>query len=59
MSENMLIFYIILHDFEGDIPKYFPRGDKENPGVLCHPMPKADGDITLQGFPVTEGKIFW
>ena len=31
----------------------------ESPGVLCRPMPKAEGDITLQGFPVTEGQIFW
>ena len=35
----------ILHDFDGDIPEYFPRGDR-----------KTEGDITLQGFPVTEGK---
>jgi hypothetical protein len=48
----------ILHDFEGDIPEYFPRGDRK--ALECyHPMPKAEDDITLQGFPVTEGKIFW
>lgn len=28
----------------------------ENPGVLCRPMPKAEGDITLKGFPVTGDK---
>jgi hypothetical protein len=22
-------------------------------------MPNAEGEITLQGFPVTKGKIFW
>ena len=31
----------------------------ESPGVFCHQMPKAEGDITRQGFRVTEGLIFW
>ena len=31
----------------------------ESPGALCHPMPKASGDVTRQGFRVAEGLIFW
>ena len=31
----------------------------ESPGALCHPMSTAEGDITRQGFRVTEGLIFW
>ena len=30
-----------------------------SPGVLCHPLPSASGDITRQGFRVTSGLIFW
>ena len=54
------------------IPEYQPLGDMkalarcvtrcrrhESPGALCHPMPKASGDITRQGFRVTLGLIFW
>ena len=31
----------------------------ESPCAFCHPMPKAEGDITRQGFHVTEVAIFW
>ena len=63
-------FIHMSHGFEGDISEYQPLGDKkswhvmsldadESPGGLCHPMPKAEGDVTHQGFRVTEGLIFW
>ena len=52
----------ISHGFEGDIPEYQPRGDTKALAryvTLCHPMPKAEGDITCQGLSVIEGQIFW
>jgi hypothetical protein len=40
------------------------RCQHQRPGVLLpdadrKAQEKAEGDITFQGFPVTEGKIFW
>lgn len=33
-----------MHGFEGDTPKYLPRGDRKALGsyIVCHPMPKVD-----------------
>ena len=40
-------------------PLHIMSPDAESPGMLCHPIPKAEGDITHQGFCVIEGLIFW
>lgn len=55
-----IIHIHVLHGFDGDIhvPLYFPRGDIK-PWNLCCPMPKAEGDITFQGFPFTEEQILY
>ena len=59
----------ISNGFKGDIPKYQPLGDtkalaryvtlcrNESPGALCHSLPKAEGDITNQGFRVTMSQL--
>lgn len=54
---NMVYDIIHVTWLQGDIPDYLPQGDRK--GLLCCSMPKAEGKITLQGFPVTEGQIFW
>jgi hypothetical protein len=54
----VLKFYIT-YIFSGEFIRIFSPRWHENPRVLCHPLPSALGDITLQGFPVTSGKIFW
>lgn len=55
-----IIHIHVLHGFDGDIhvPLYFPRGDIK-PWNLCCPMPKAEGDITFQGFSFTEEQILY
>lgn len=55
-----IIHIHVLHGFDGDIhvPLYFPRGDIK-PWNLCWPMPKAEGDITFQGFSFTEEQILY
>ena len=40
-------------------PWHILSPDAESPGTLCHPIPKAEGDITRQDFRVIEGLIFW
>lgn len=55
-----IIHIHVLHGSDGDIhvPLYFPQGDIK-PWNLCCPMPKAEGDITFQGFPFTEEQILY
>lgn len=48
-----------LHGFEGYIIRIFARRCQKSPGVLCRPMPKAEGFITFQIFPVIKWQIFW
>lgn len=50
-AEGIIIIHK-LHGFEGYIIRIFARRCQKSPGVLCRPMPKAEGFITFQIFPV-------
>jgi hypothetical protein len=53
------VYYAYITWLRGRYTRIFSPRWRESPGVLCHPIPKAEGDITLQGFHVTEGKKVW